>query len=200
MLRTHALLHARGARVLPAFRYLCRRAKATAGLERAIFQGAVSPIPVLAFSSRVDMQGRSVITRRYTRPRRPNKPACLAGDEIVFADGAPFQPVQSFRGKVGREVVLGLRRAGAFYANIGYAGSILSPTKCFLDGLKASGPVSYGPTGRSNRLCSCLVLRWIPCISGRSKHLLSQSPAERRRRANSGTCAMGWGGANPRVS
>jgi carboxyl-terminal processing protease len=32
------------------------------------------------------------------------------GDEIVSVDGAPYQPVRSFRGKVGREVALAFRR------------------------------------------------------------------------------------------
>jgi len=45
----------------------------------------------------------------------PNMPAAKAGlvvgDEIVSADGKPFEPVGSFRGKVGDPVVLKVRRA-----------------------------------------------------------------------------------------
>ncbi len=44
----------------------------------------------------------------------PDQPAAraglLAGDEIVAADGAPFAPVGSFRGKAGEKVTLKVRR------------------------------------------------------------------------------------------
>jgi carboxyl-terminal processing protease len=56
---------------------------------------------------------------------------------IVFADGAPFQPVQSFRDKISKEVVLGLRRAGAFM-QISVTPVDIEPNKTFLDGMKAS--------------------------------------------------------------
>jgi carboxyl-terminal processing protease len=39
-----------------------------------------------------------------------DKAGLLLGDEIVAADGAPFEPVGSFRGKVGKPVVLAVRR------------------------------------------------------------------------------------------
>jgi carboxyl-terminal processing protease len=37
----------------------------------------------------------------------------LTGDEIISADGTPFEPVRSFRDKVGKQVIMTLRRAGA---------------------------------------------------------------------------------------
>jgi carboxyl-terminal processing protease len=74
------------------------------------------------------MQGRSMITG-VIEGTPAQQAGLLGGDVIVFADDAPFQPVQSFRGKVGKEIVLGLRRAGAFM-QIPVTRSILSPTKC----------------------------------------------------------------------
>ena len=40
-----------------------------------------------------------------------DKAGLLLGDEIVAADGAPFEPVASFRGKAGKPVSLKVRRA-----------------------------------------------------------------------------------------
>ncbi|MET4022960.1 S41 family peptidase [Bradyrhizobium sp. S3.2.12] len=117
----------------------------------------------------------------------------LAGDAIVFADGAPFEPVQSFRGKVGKEVVLGLRRAGAFM-QISVTPVEIEPNKMFLDGLKASARI-IPANGRSIGY----VHVW--CYAGSVyqrtlEHLLSQSPLN-------GADALiwdlrdGWGGAIP---
>ena len=119
----------------------------------------------------------------------------LAGDEIVFADGAPFQPVQSFRGKVGREVVLGLRRAGAFM-QISVTPVDIEPNKMFLDGLKASARII-----RANGRSIGYVHVW--CYAGSVyqrtlEHLLSQSPL------NDADALIwdlrdGWGGAIPSI-
>src|SRR5258706_13333375 len=105
------------------------------GLERA-FPGCRISYPGIGVLSRIDMQGRSMITG-VIEGTPAQQAGLLAGDEIVFADGAPFQPVQSFRGKVGKEVVLGLRRAGAFM-QISVAPVDIEPNQMFLDGLKAS--------------------------------------------------------------
>jgi carboxyl-terminal processing protease len=82
------------------------------GLERAFPGGRIS-YPGIGVLSLVDMQGRSVITG-VIEGTPAQQAGLLAGDEIVLADGAPFQPVQSFRGKVDKQVMLSLRRAGAF--------------------------------------------------------------------------------------
>ncbi len=85
------------------------------------FRVAVSPYPGIGILSRLDMQGRNMITG-VIEGTPAQQAGLLAGDVIVFADGAPFEPVQSFRGKVGKEVVLGLRACRRVYANIGYSG------------------------------------------------------------------------------
>jgi carboxyl-terminal processing protease len=41
------------------------------------------------------------------------KAGLLVGDEIVSVDGAPFQPVESFRDKVGKRVTVSIRREAA---------------------------------------------------------------------------------------
>src|SRR6202022_3774963 len=108
------------------------------GLERAFPGGRIS-YPGIGVLSRVDMQGRSMITG-VIEGTPAQQAGLLAGDEIVFADGAPFQPVQSFRGKIDKEVVLGLRRVGAFM-QISVTPVDIEPNKMFLDGLKASARV-----------------------------------------------------------
>src|SRR6202790_4244606 len=117
----------------------------------------------------------------------------LAGDEIVFADGAPFQPVQSFRGKVGKEVVLGLRRVGAFM-QISVTPVDIEPNKMFLDGLKASARII-----RANGRSIGYVHVWCyagPVYQRTLKHFLSHSPL------NDADALIwdlrdGWGGAIP---
>jgi carboxyl-terminal processing protease len=108
------------------------------GLDRAFPDGRIS-YPGIGILSRADAQGRSTITGVIDgTPAR--QAGLLAGDEIISADGAPFQPVRSFRGKVGRPVVLGLSRAGASM-QIAVMPLDLEPNKMFLDGLKASARI-----------------------------------------------------------
>jgi carboxyl-terminal processing protease len=108
------------------------------GLERAFPGGSIS-YPGIGILSRADTQGRSTITGVIDgTPAR--QAGLLAGDEIVSADAAPFQPVRSFRSKVGKEVVLGLSRAGAF-RQIPVTPVDIEPNRMFLDGMKASARV-----------------------------------------------------------
>jgi len=161
------------------------------GLERVFPSGRIS-YPGVGVLSRLDTQGRSMITG-VVDGTPAQQAGLLAGDLIVFADGAPFQPVQSFRGKVGKEVVLRLRRAGAF-TQISVTPVEIEPNKMFLDGLKASARI-IPANGRSIGY----VRVW--CYAGSVyqrtlEHLLSQSPLN-------GADALiwdlrdGWGGAIP---
>jgi carboxyl-terminal processing protease len=161
------------------------------GLERVFPSGRIS-YPGIGVLSRLDMQGRNMITG-VIEGTPAQQAGLLAGDEIVFADGAPFQPVESFRGKVGKEVVLGLRRAGALM-QISVTPVEIEPNKMFLDGLKASARI-IPAKGRSIGY----VHVW--CYAGSVyqrtlEHLLSQSPLN-------GADALiwdlrdGWGGAIP---
>ena len=80
------------------------------GLERAFPGGRIS-YPGIGILSRTDNHGRSVVTG-VIEATPAQQAGLLSGDEIIAADGAPFQPVSSFRGKLGRPVALALRRAG----------------------------------------------------------------------------------------
>jgi carboxyl-terminal processing protease len=161
------------------------------GLERAFPGGRIS-YPGIGVLSRLNMQARSMITG-VIEGTPAQQAGLLAGDVIVFADGAPFQPVQSFRGKVGKDVVLGLRRADAFL-QISVTPVDIEPNKMFLDGLKASARII-----RANGRSIGYVHVW--CYAGSVyqrtlEHLLSQSPL------NDADALIwdlrdGWGGAIP---
>jgi carboxyl-terminal processing protease len=164
------------------------------GLERAFPSGRIS-YPGIGVLSRLDMQGRSMITG-VIEGTPAQQAGLLAGDVIVFADDAPFQPVQSFRDKIAKEVVLGLRRAGAFM-QISVTPVDIEPNKMFLDGLKASARINTGQRPK-HRLCSCLVLRWLPVSADARASSIAKS-AERRRRADLGP-ARWLGRRDSRVS
>ena len=161
------------------------------GLERAFPGGRIS-YPGIGILSRLDMQRRSVITG-VIEGTPAQQAGLFPGDVIVFADGAPFQPVQSFRDKIGKEVVLSLRRAGAFM-QISATPVDIEPNKMFLDGLKASARII-----RANGRSIGYVHVW--CYAGSVyqrtlEHLLSQSPL------NDADALIwdlrdGWGGAIP---
>jgi carboxyl-terminal processing protease len=161
------------------------------GLERAFPGGRIS-YPGIGILSRLDMQRRSVITGVIGRTPA-QQAGLLAGDVIVFADGAPFQPVQSFRDKIGKEVVLSLRRAGAFM-QISATPVDIEPNKMFLDGLRASARIT-----RANGRSIGYVHVW--CYAGSVyqrtlEHLLSQSPLNEAD-ALIWDLRDGWGGAIP---
>jgi len=161
------------------------------GLERAFPGGRIS-YPGIGILSRLDMQGHSVITGVIERTPA-QQAGLLAGDVIVFADGAPFQPVQSFRDKIGKEVVLSLRRAGAFM-QISATPVDIEPNKMFLDGLRASARII-----RANGRSIGYVHVW--CYAGSVyqrtlEHLLSQSPLNEAD-ALIWDLRDGWGGAIP---
>ncbi|MCP1845185.1 carboxyl-terminal processing protease [Bradyrhizobium sp. USDA 4524] len=161
------------------------------GLERVFPSGRIS-YPGIGVLSRLDMQGRSLITG-VIEGTPAQQAGLFAGDVMVFADGAPFEPVQSFRGKVGKEVVLGLRRAGAFM-QLSVTPVEIEPNKMFLDGLKASARIIPANGRRIG-----YVHVW--CYAGSAyqrtlEHLLSQSPL------NDADALIwdlrdGWGGAIP---
>jgi carboxyl-terminal processing protease len=110
------------------------------GLDRVFANGEVSYPGIGAFTQ-VDDQGRAFITG-VIEGAPAHQAGVLLGDEILSADGQPFRPVESFRGKVGAVVALSIRRtpAGAPTA-IGVTPADLHPNDMFLNGLKASARV-----------------------------------------------------------
>lgn len=81
--------------------------------------------------------------RLFIRHIFDGSPAAAAGlhsgDEILGADGAPFQPIGSFAGKVGKAVQLRIRRAAdAEPVSVPVTPKLLDTTTMFLDAMKAS--------------------------------------------------------------
>lgn len=108
------------------------------GLERAFPGGRIS-YPGIGILSRRDPQGRNIVTG-VIEGTPAHRAGLLAGDEIIAADGEPFRPVGSFRGKVGRPVVLQLRRAGAI-VEATVTPADIEPNRMFLDGMEASARI-----------------------------------------------------------
>jgi carboxyl-terminal processing protease len=108
------------------------------GLERAFPRGRIS-YPGIGILSRAEMQDRSAVVG-VIEGTPAQQAGLFAGDEIIAADGAPFQPVGSFRDKVGKQVVLALRRAGVVM-QAPVTPADIEPNKMFLDGMRASARV-----------------------------------------------------------
>lgn len=71
-----------------------------------------------------------------------DKAGLLLGDEIVSADGAPFKPVESFRGKVGKSVTLEIRRtADGAAQKVSVEPQRIEPDDAFEDALKDSARI-----------------------------------------------------------
>ncbi|MGO9423683.1 S41 family peptidase [Roseiarcus sp.] len=110
------------------------------GLER-LFPGGEVSYPGIGIFTETDDRARVFVAGAIEgAPARAA--GLMVGDEILSVDGRPFQPVESFRGKVGSKVSLSIRRAaaGAPMA-IEAAPADLKPGEMFLRGLKESARV-----------------------------------------------------------
>ncbi len=118
------------------------------GLDRVFPRGEVA-YPGIGIFTQTDDQGRVFVTG-VIEGAPAHAAGLLLGDEILSADGAPFRPVASFRGKVGAAVPLGIRRArGEAPTTISVTPADLHPNAMFLQGLKASARiVSSGNNAR----------------------------------------------------
>jgi carboxyl-terminal processing protease len=108
------------------------------GLDRAFPGGRIS-YPGIGILSHPGASGGSVITG-VIEGTPAEKAGLLRGDEIISADGAPFEPVRSFRDKVGKQVILTLRRAGA-PQQLTVTSVEIEPNKMFLEGMRASARI-----------------------------------------------------------
>ena len=108
------------------------------GLDRAFPSGRIS-YPGIGILSHPSASGGSIITG-VIEGTPAEKAGLLRGDEIISADGAPFEPVRSFRDKVGKQVVLTLRRAGA-PRQLPVTPVEIEPNKMFLEGMRASARI-----------------------------------------------------------
>ena len=110
------------------------------GLDRIFPTGGVS-YPGIGVFTEADGQGRMFVTG-VIDGAPAHGAGILVGDEILSADDRPFQPVASFRGKVGGAVSLQIRRvSGATPIAIKVSPSDLHPNEMFLRGLKDSARV-----------------------------------------------------------
>ena len=110
------------------------------GLDRIFPTGGVS-YPGIGVFTEADNQGRMFVTG-VIDGAPAHGAGILVGDEILSADDRPFQPVASFRGKVGGAVSLQIRRvSGATPIAIKVSPSDLHPNEMFLRGLKDSARV-----------------------------------------------------------
>jgi carboxyl-terminal processing protease len=108
------------------------------GLDRAFPGGRIS-YPGIGVLSRPGVSAGSLITG-VVEGTPAEKAGLLAGDEIVSADGERFEPVQSFRDKVDKHVVLELHRAGTVQ-QLPVTPVEIEPNKMFLEGMRASARV-----------------------------------------------------------
>jgi len=127
----------------PAFYQLAdifHRALEHRGLRSMFPSGAVS-YPGIGVFTHSDPDRRAFVTG-VIEGAPAEKAGLLLGDEIVSADGEPFRPVGSFRGKVGASVSLAIRRARKDTPlTLRVAPADLRPNDLFLEGLKSSARI-----------------------------------------------------------
>jgi carboxyl-terminal processing protease len=117
------------------------------GLQRVFPDGKIT-YPGIGIFTHADAADRIFVTG-VIEAAPGHRAGLLVGDEIVAADGAPFQPVLSFRNKIGSPVVLSIRRrAGEAVESVTVTPADLQPHEMFLDGLKASARVIPAADGR----------------------------------------------------
>jgi carboxyl-terminal processing protease len=161
------------------------------GLERAFPDGRIS-YPGIGIISRLEGSGRNAITAVIDGT--PAQQAGLrAGDEIVAADGTAFEPVGSFRGKVGEPVVLEAQRGGSV-VQTPVRPVDLEPTRMFLHGLESSARIIES-NGR--RIGYVHVWCYAGSIYQRALESLLSQGALKDADALIWDLRDGWGGARP---
>ena len=161
------------------------------GLQRAFPDGRISYAGIGIISG-FEATGRNTITGVIDGT--PAQQAGLrAGDETVAADGTAFEPIGSFRGKVGKSVVMEVRR-GASVLQIPVMPVDLEPTKMFLRGLESSARVIES-NGR--RIGYVHVWCYAGSIYQRALESLLSQGALKDADALIWDLRDGWGGARP---
>ena len=108
------------------------------GLER-VFPGGRISYPGIGILSTKDAEGKGIVTG-VIDGTPGHQAGLLVGDEIITVDGASFQPVQSFRGKVADQVTLAVHRAGS-KLEVPVKPIDIEPNKMFLDGMISSAHI-----------------------------------------------------------
>jgi len=161
------------------------------GLERAFPDGRIS-YPGIGIISGSEASVRNTITAVIDGT--PAQRAGLRpGDEVVAADGAAFEPIGSFRGKVAKTIVLEVHRGGSDL-QISVVPVDLEPTKMFLRGLESSARIIESGGRRIG-----YVHVW--CYAGytyqRALEVLLSQGALKDADALIWDLRDGWGGAQP---
>jgi carboxyl-terminal processing protease len=164
------------------------------GLDR-VFPGGEVTYPGIGIFTRLDGQRRTFITG-VIEGTAAARAGLLVGDEILSADGMPFHPIGSFRGKVGTAVALTIRRVvdGPSF-ELSVVPEDIRPGRMFLQGLEASARVIEGPRGA--RIGYVHVWSYAGAAYQRAlERLIAEGPLKE---ANALIWDLrdGWGGAEP---
>jgi carboxyl-terminal processing protease len=164
------------------------------GLERVFPKGDVS-YPGIGIFTDADDEGRLFVAG-VIHGAPAHAAGLLIGDEILSADGRPFEPVGSFRGRVGAKVSLTIRRAaGGAPMEISVAPGDLKPGEMFLNGLKMSARLIAADGGR--RIGYVHVWSYASRrYQGALEELIAEGPL-RDADALVWDLRDGWGGAQP---
>jgi carboxyl-terminal processing protease len=164
------------------------------GLERLFPRGEVAYPGIGAFTE-TDDQGRVFVTG-VIEGAPAHQAGILLGDEILSADGRPFRPVDSFRGKVGAAVPLQIRRTlGAAPHPISVTPADLRPGEMFLRGLQTSARVIVA--GNNMRVGYVHVWSYAsPRFQSALEDLIGEGPLKDAD-ALIWDLRGGWGGAQP---
>ncbi len=164
------------------------------GLQRVFPSGEVTYPGMGAFTS-VDGQGRTFVTG-VVEGTPAYQAGLLLGDEILSADGRPFRPVASFRGKVGTPISLSIRRHPDGPAmTLSVTPDELHPNAMFLRGMQASAHVITATNGA--RVGYVHVWSYAGGVYQRAlEDLIAEGPL-RDADALVWDLRDGWGGAEP---
>jgi carboxyl-terminal processing protease len=161
------------------------------GLQRAFPDGRIS-YPGIGIIAGSEASVRNTITAVIDGT--PAQQAGLRpGDEVVAADGTPFEPIRSFRGKVGKTVVLEVHRGGS-ELQISVVPVDLEPTKMFLRGLESSAHIIESG---GKRIGYVHVWCYAGYIYQRAIEVLLSQGALKDADALIWDLRHGWGGAQP---
>lgn len=114
---------------------------------RPFFPDGEITYPGIGVFTRQDAQGRSFVIGAIDGMPAA-RAGLLVGDEIVAVDGAAFHEVGSFRGKVGVNVTISIRRAASGpVLDLPVVPQTLHPDEMFRQGLEASARIIRGTGG-----------------------------------------------------
>jgi carboxyl-terminal processing protease len=114
---------------------------------RRVFSNGEITYPGIGIFTAGDRAGRTFVTG-VIEGAAGARAGLLVGDEIVSADGRPFEPVNSFRDKVGFAVSLLIRRtSGGPVQEIRATPETIKPGEMFLRSVDASARIMPGPGG-----------------------------------------------------